>query len=95
MSIDAGSERFYEFDVATQVQQVAAADIDGSVSYAARVHPGQAIMGNANGGYLLALVGHTLTKATRRNHCITVTAHNLAPCPAGAANTMYVGRPAS
>ncbi len=85
MSIDAGSERFYEFDVATQVQQVAVADIDGSVSYRTRVHPGWDIMGNANGGYLLALVGHALTQATQRNHCITVTAHYLAPCPAGEA----------
>lgn len=39
-------------------------------------------MGNANGGYLLALMGHALARATGRPDCLTITAHYLAPCPA-------------
>ena len=47
------------------------------------IAPGWDILGNANGGYLLAIVGRALELATGRPDCITVTAHYLAPCPAG------------
>jgi hypothetical protein len=71
----------FEFDRATQIFREESQDI--SVAYSTKVHPGWDIMGNANGGYLLALVGHALSDATGRPDCITITAHYLAPCPAG------------
>ena len=71
----------FEFDRATQIFREQS--LDSSVAYSTKVHPGWDIMGNANGGYLLALVGHALSDATGRTDCITVTAHYLAPCPAG------------
>ena len=71
----------FEFDRATQIFREQSAD--GSVVYSTKVHPGWDIMGNANGGYLLALVGHALSDATGRPDCITISSHYLAPCPAG------------
>ncbi len=71
----------FEFDRATQIFREQS--LDSSVAYSTKVHPGWDIMGNANGGYLLALVGHALSDATGRPDCITITAHYLAPCPAG------------
>jgi len=75
----------FEFDQATTVHRESSGNSEGSVVYSTKVHPGWDIMGNANGGYLLALVGHALSDATGRPDCITVTAHYLAPCPAGEA----------
>ena len=75
------AEPRYEFDRATQIFREQSPD--GSAAYSTKVHPGWDIMGNANGGYLLALVGHALTDATGRPDCITVSAHYIAPCPAG------------
>jgi len=75
----------FEFDQATAVHRESSGDSKESVIYSTKVHPGWDIMGNANGGYLLALVGHALSDATGRPDCITVTAHYLAPCPAGEA----------
>lgn len=77
---DPSSSATFEFDLATalEVSDVRA----GSTVYKGRVHPGWDIMGNANGGYILALVGHALARATGRPDCLTVTAHYLAPCPA-------------
>ena len=75
----------FEFDVATAVCRESSANLDGSLIYSAKVYPGWDIMGNANGGYLLALVGHALSDATGRPDCITISAHYLAPCPAGVA----------
>jgi len=49
------------------------------------IHDGWDIMGNANGGYVLAVVGRALSAVTGRPDCITVTCHYLAPCPAGPA----------
>ena len=71
----------FEFDRATQIFREQSPD--GSVVYSTKVHPGWDIMGNANGGYLLALVGHALSDATGRPDCITISSHYLAPCPAG------------
>jgi len=71
----------FEFDRATQIFRKESQD--SSVAYSTKVHPGWDIMGNANGGYLLALVGHALSDATGRPDCVTITAHYLAPCPAG------------
>jgi hypothetical protein len=75
------AEPRYEFDRATQIFREQSPD--GSVVYSTKVHPGWDIMGNANGGYLLALVGHALSDATGRPDCITISSHYLAPCPAG------------
>ena len=71
----------FEFDRATQIFREQSAD--GSAVYSTKVHPGWDIMGNANGGYLLALVGLALSDATGRPDCITISSHYLAPCPAG------------
>lgn len=79
------SDSFFEFDRATAIGRHRDIGADGSLTYATTVHPGWDIMGNANGGYLLALVGHALADATGRPDCITITAHYLAPCPAGEA----------
>jgi hypothetical protein len=49
------------------------------------VHDGWDIMGNANGGYVMAIIARALTEVTGRPDCITVTCHYLAPCPAGPA----------
>lgn len=70
----------FDFDRATALAE--ASSRDGSAVYRGQVHPGWDIMGNANGGYLLALVGHALARATGRPDCLTITAHYLAPCPA-------------
>ena len=47
--------------------------------FTARVHEGWDILGNANGGYLLAIAGRALSQATGRPDPVTVTAHFLAP----------------
>lgn len=69
----------YEFDRAIHVERIA--DRDGAQVFSGRVHPGWDIMGNANGGYLMALVGGAVAQATGRADCVTFTAHFLAPCP--------------
>lgn len=66
-----------EFDEATRIVS------DGAGRFSAEVHPGWDIGGNANGGYLLALVGRALAEVTGRPDAITITGHYLAPCPAG------------
>jgi hypothetical protein len=50
----------FQFDHATQVQP------RGDDTYSARVHDGWDIGGNANGGYLLALVAAALCHTTGR-----------------------------
>ena len=47
--------------------------------YRAAIAPGWDIAGNANGGYLLGLVGRALADATGRPDPVTLTAHYLAP----------------
>lgn len=58
------TEPRFEFDRATQIFREQSPD--SSAVYSTKVHPGWDIMGNANGGYLLALVGHALSDATGR-----------------------------
>lgn len=70
----------YDFDQATHVVEVE--DRNGVKTFTGRVNPGWDIMGNANGGYLMALAGRALVEATGRPDCVTLTAHFLAPCPA-------------
>lgn len=70
----------YDFDLATHVDAVE--ERSGVKTFSGRVHPGWDIVGNANGGYLMALAGRALTTATERPDCVTLTAHFLAPCPA-------------
>ncbi|HUF99737.1 MAG TPA: acyl-CoA thioesterase domain-containing protein, partial [Ilumatobacter sp.] len=68
------------FDLATTVQRVESAD--GPARFDAEVAPGWDIVGNANGGYLLALAARAMADVAERPP-LTVTAHYLAPCPAG------------
>ena len=88
------SDQRYEFDRATEIVRDSALgrveSENESVQYSAKVYPGWDIMGNANGGYLLALVGHALSDATARPDCITISSHYLSPCPAGDARIVVV-----
>ena len=62
----------------------AAASIDQAHGkFEAMVHDGWDIRGNANGGYLIALVGAAMRTAAGGRDPITVTAHYLAPLLAG------------
>ncbi len=45
------------------------------------------INGNANGGYLLALVANAMRAESQRAHPLSVTMHYLSPAPAGPAQT--------
>lgn len=54
----------------------------GAGRYAATVHDGWDIGGNANGGYLLAIAGRAMANEVGRPP-LTVTAHYLRPAPAG------------
>jgi hypothetical protein len=71
----------FEFDRATALHR----DEKDPMTFRGAVVPGWDILGNANGGYLLAIVGRALSMATGRADGVTVTAHYLAPCPAGPA----------
>lgn len=58
----------------------AATEIDTSQHpYTARIHKGWDVVGNANGGYLLALGARAMARAAAQPHPITVTAHFLSP----------------
>jgi hypothetical protein len=67
----------YEFDAATAVVS------SGKGRWVGAITPGWDIGGNANGGYVLALAGRALRDLAQRPDPITVTAHYLAPAPAG------------
>ena len=72
----------FAFDNATAVKKVAS--VDGSnARYEASVLPGWDILGNANGGYLLALAGRAMCDHSGRRDPFTVTAHYLSPVAAG------------
>ena len=77
---DPSSLGSFEFDRVIALEE--GVSHDGTKVFSGQVHPGWDIMGNANGGYLLALVGQALALATGRPDCLTITAHYLAPCPA-------------
>jgi acyl-coenzyme A thioesterase PaaI-like protein len=51
----------------------------GEHTFAADIAPGWDIAGNANGGYLLAIIARAVTEATGNPHPVTMTAHYLAP----------------
>lgn len=57
---------------------------DGSERYVARIEPGWDIVGNANGGYLLAIAARAASRAAADRRPATVTAHFLAPGRPGA-----------
>lgn len=63
----------FRFDTATQVRAI------GGGVFAARVHDGWDIGGNANGGYLLALVASALREATGRSLPVALSCHYLGP----------------
>lgn len=74
----------FDFDRSTLVVRRSESSPSSDViSFDAEVHDGWDITGNANGGYLLALVGRALAQATGRPDCMTISCHYLAPCPAG------------
>lgn len=59
----------------------------GDGVYRTDVEDGWDIRGNANGGYLLALVANAMRKESGREHPVSVTMHFLSPAPAGPAIT--------
>ncbi|MEO7398539.1 MAG: thioesterase family protein, partial [Ilumatobacteraceae bacterium] len=65
----------YEFDLATTLTTQ-----DGAL-FSGAIEDGWDINGNANGGYLLAVVGAAMRAASGRPDPITITAHYLAPAP--------------
>jgi acyl-coenzyme A thioesterase PaaI-like protein len=79
-----------EFEIATAVTaldgQILPADPSESADrvyrFAARIHPGWDIGGNANGGYLMAIVARAMAAVTGRPP-LTVTGHYLSPGPVG------------
>ncbi|MDA2958379.1 MAG: thioesterase family protein [Actinomycetota bacterium] len=68
----------YEFDRALAMERRSDFTFDGAVA------PGWDILGNANGGYLIALAARAMSEVTGRPDCFTVTAHYLAPAPVSA-----------
>lgn len=71
----------FEFDHA-----VTAAPL-GDGLYESSVEERWDINGNANGGYLLALVANAMRAESGRAHPLSVSMHYLSPAPAGPANT--------
>ncbi|NDG77298.1 MAG: thioesterase family protein, partial [Acidimicrobiia bacterium] len=59
----------FQFDLATQVQPI------GDGRFSAHVHDGWDIGGNANGGYLLALVAAALCGAAGRPLPVALSCH--------------------
>lgn len=66
-----------EFEAATAVQK-----LEDNL-WQAQVAEGYDIVGNTNGGYLLAVLARVLSEATGRPHPITLTGHFLAPVKPG------------
>ncbi len=71
----------YEFDDAIAVQPL------GDGRYDTPIRGGWDIAGNANGGYLLALVAQAMRAESGRRDPITITAHYLSPGLVGDATT--------
>ena len=67
----------FAFDLATAVTL----KTDGV--YAGAVHDGWDIRGNANGGYVMALLANAMRSAANRPDPISITLHYLAPLPPG------------
>lgn len=68
------------FDLATAVHKVQ--PTDRTARFESTVAEGWDIAGNANGGYLLGIAARAMAEMAGRPP-LTVTAHYLAPCPAG------------
>lgn len=76
-----GRTEQHGFAAATAVELI---DVDGLTSrYRTAIHDGWDIGGNANGGYVLAVIGRAMAVAMDRPP-LTVTGHYLAPSPPGA-----------
>ncbi len=71
----------HEFDRALSMSRRDGAD----AIFDTAVVPGWDILGNANGGYLMALAARAMSIVTERPDCFTITAHYLAPAPASPA----------
>ncbi len=91
----------FEFDQATEMHRNDDRDDGGNggnghALFVGAIAAGWDINGNANGGYLLALAANAMREASGRQDPITVTAHYLAPGPAGpitvATSTVKTGR---
>jgi hypothetical protein len=67
----------HEFDRSTAVTDL------GDGRYRGEIHPGWDIGGNANGGYVLAVVARAMREASGKPDPVTLTAHYLAPGPPG------------
>ncbi len=71
----------FEFDNATRPTPL------GNGVYDTPVEDRWDINGNANGGYLLALVGNAMRAESGRAHPVSISMHYLSPAPAGPATT--------
>lgn len=81
-------EPVHEFDRAlsmTRRKPSGEGQVVDSHVFDSRIVPGWDILGNANGGYLMALAARAMSEVTGRPDCFTITAHYLAPAPATAA----------
>ena len=70
-----------------QFDDAVAADPIGDGLYRTDIEDGWDIGGNANGGYLMALLANAMRSESGRAHPVSVTTHYLAPAPAGGATT--------
>lgn len=86
---DVGFHGDYEFDRALSMSRrdgvARGAAHESEHSFDTAIVPGWDILGNANGGYLMALAARAMSEVTGRPDCITITAHYLAPAPASSA----------
>ena len=71
----------FQFDTATATTPL------GGGLYDTPVEDGWDINGNANGGYLLALMAQAMRTECERPHPVSVSMHYLSPAPAGGAST--------
>ena len=73
----------YNFAIATSVTRVDTSQGDGAASFHAEVHEGWDILGNTNGGYLMAMAARAMSEVAERPP-LTLTAHYLSPGSVGA-----------
>lgn len=71
----------FQFDTATTATPL------GGGKYDTPIEDGWDINGNANGGYLLALVANAMRNECGRAQPVSITMHYLSPAPAGPATT--------
>lgn len=84
--ISRGDHEFgHEFDRALSMSRRDSVARDSGPGFETAIAPGWDILGNANGGYLMALAARAMSEVTGRPDCITITAHYLAPAPASPA----------